>query len=60
MNKDLILIFLLINVFLYVCLCSSLDSYDKKMISIWIISYLSYLLIHQIPNFEYVNLKNDN
>ena len=59
MNKDLILIFLLIKVLLYVLLCSVIDSYDKKMISILIISYLSYLLIHQIPNFEYINLKTN-
>ena len=59
MNKDLILIFLLIKVLLYVLLCSVIDNYDKKMISILIISYLSYLLIHQIPNFEYINLKTN-
>ena len=57
MNKDLFLIFTILVFLVYIVLCKKLEENDKKMISIILVSYLFYIILHHIPNFEYYTVK---
>ena len=63
MNKDIILMLAIILCLAVVLNTKKLFSNnDKRMISIILVAYVLYLLLHQIPNFEYysVNYDTDN
>ena len=60
MNKDLLLIFAIIVFFIYIVMSKNLEEFDKKMIGIIMISYLLYIILHHIPNFEYYTVKYNN
>lgn len=60
MNKDLLLIFAIIVFLIYIVMCKSLEEFDKKMIVIIMVSYLLYIVLHHIPNFEYYTVKYNN
>ena len=55
MNKDYILISVIV-VLLVLILTDNLEMYDKQMISTILIAYLLYLIMHQIPSFEYYSV----
>ena len=60
MNKDLLLIFAIIVFLIYIVMCKSLEEFDKKMITLFLVSYLLYIILHHIPNFEYYTVKYNN
>ena len=60
MNKELLLIVVIINILIFVIVNSNISDLDKKMVSIILISYLAYILLHEIPNFEYYSVKYSN
>lgn len=60
MNKDLLLIFAIIVFLIYIVMCKKIEIFDKKMIAIIMISYLLYIVLHHIPNFEYYTVKYNN
>ena len=61
MNKDLILMsFVALLLFFILSSKKTFDQNDKQMISIILVAYLVYLLIHQIPNFEYYSVNYQN
>ena len=60
MNKDLLLIFTIIVFLIYILMCKNLEMFDKKMITLILVSYLLYIILHHIPNFEYYTVKYNN
>ena len=60
MNKDLLLIFAIIVFLIYIVMCKKLEMFDKKMITLILVSYLLYIILHHIPNFEYYTVKYNN
>ena len=55
MNKDYILISIIV-ILLVLTITQNFELYDKQMISTILIAYLLYLIMHQIPSFEYYSV----
>ena len=54
--NDKILVFIVLALMFLIFISNGLVFYDKKMLNIILVVYLVYILLHNIPNFEYYNV----
>ena len=54
--NDKIIVFIVLALMFLIFISKSLVFYDKKILNIILVVYLVYILLHNIPNFEYYNV----
>ena len=60
MNKSLLLVFIFFLLILIILSNNIIDNFDKKYLSMILATYLFYIILDEIPNFEYYTVNYDN